>query len=166
MDIALSISPRAWNICTRSLGDENSRVDCRLEGSFWDEDKDGNISLEFRIVNEYDYILKNVTLNIEKCSSAEVKFNSIESNGTVYVKIDDVCIYDKDRNFFVSNSYFAYYNENDTLKSYNNHFSFPVYIKLTESKGKNFTLGKIIIPVLIFFIFLFCIIKFKKWRGK
>ncbi|MDP2907774.1 MAG: hypothetical protein Q8O03_07570 [Nanoarchaeota archaeon] len=129
-------SPMFWGDCSNAIGGQEGGFECFItnlhEDMLLDEDEDGNISLEFRITNVYNYSLNNATLNIEKCSS-EVRFDNIKSYGTVYVKIGDVCVYEYyDRfegNFFWSNSSFTYFDENNTLKLRKGEFMVPVITK-------------------------------------
>ncbi|MDP2922352.1 MAG: hypothetical protein Q8O30_01345 [Candidatus Omnitrophota bacterium] len=138
---ALSTSMDIWASCPGVVGGGgDNRIDCWVEGKDWlrqddrslDEDEDGNISLELRITNRYDYDLNNATLGIEKCFS-ESKFDNIKSGGIVHVKIGDLCVYEyydiSEGNFFWSNSSFSYFDENNTLNSRKGQLRVPAITK-------------------------------------
>lgn len=156
--------------CSKALG-EDYKIQCvEADGWVWDEDKDGNVSLELSITNKYDYAIKNITLDIEKCSG-EIKLDTIKSSefheNAVLIKIDDVCVYEGD--YFYSNSSFTYFDENDTLKSYNGTFRFSVaQMSLSDFRKRElieervFTFIRVAIPLAGLFIILFIIKRFIK----
>lgn len=156
--------------CTKALGEEKKIQCMESDGWVWDEDKDGNVSLELSIVNRYDYAIKNVILDIEKCSG-EIRLDIIESGKSwddpVRIKIDDVCVYEEGS--FYSNSSFTYFDENDTLKSYNGTFRFSVsQMSLSDFRKRElieeriFTFIIVTIPIVGLFIILFIIKGFIK----
>lgn len=115
-------------------------------------------------------------MSVEKCSE-EIKLDSIESKGTVHVKIDDVCTYTYGESFFESNCSFTFFDENGNLESYNKSLGFPVYQMskaeyrkmIADSRVENRAKerkGQITVLIFIFlvgfFISLFLIKRFRK----